>query len=90
MSQKITIEKLFPIMTPDYEDVSIIDNFKYEPSKEAVLEGLLPKYVKVEVLRVLLESLASEHGARMTAMENATKNSDEMIKKLSIGYNRQI
>lgn len=89
MSQKITVERLFPIMTPEYEDTSIVDNFKYEPDKDQVLEGLLPKYVKVEVLRILLESFASEHGARMTAMESATKNSDEMIKKLSLIYNRQ-
>ena len=89
MNQKITIERLFPIITPDYEDVSIVDNFKYEPSKQKVLEGLLPQYVKVEVLRILLESFASEHGARMTAMESATKNSDEMMKKLSLIYNRQ-
>ena len=89
MSQKITVERLFPIITPEYEDVSVVDNFKYEPSKQEVLEGLLPKYVKVEVLRILLESLASEHGARMTAMESATKNSDEMMKRLSLVYNRQ-
>jgi len=89
MSQKITVERLFPIITPEYEDASVMDNFKYEPSKHEVLEGLLPKYVKVEVLRVLLESFASEHGARMTAMESATKNSDEMMKKLSLIYNRQ-
>lgn len=89
MSQKITVERLFPIITPEYEDTLIMDNFKYEPSKEKVLEDLLPKYVKVEVLRILLEGLASEHGARMTAMESATKNSDEMMKKLSLVYNRQ-
>jgi len=89
MNQKITVERLFPIITPEYEDVSIVDNFKYEPSKQKVLEGLLPQYVKVEVLRILLESFASEHGARMTAMESATKNSDEMMKKLSLIYNRQ-
>ncbi len=89
MSQKITVERLFPIMTPEYQDTSIVDNFKYEPNKDEVLEGLLPKYVKVEVLRILLESFASEHGARMTAMESATKNSDEMMKKLSLIYNRQ-
>jgi len=89
MSQKITVERLFPIITPEYEDVSLVDNFKYEPNKQEVLKGLLPQYVKVEILRILLESFASEHGARMTAMESATKNSDEMMKKLSLVYNRQ-
>ena len=89
MSQKITVERVFPIVTPDYDSGESIDNYKYEPDKATVLEALLPKYVKVEMLRIMLESLASEHGARMTAMENATKNSDEMMKKLSIVYNRQ-
>lgn len=89
MSQKITVQRLFPIVTPEYEEVLTLDNFKYEPSKPEVLNELLPKYVRVEALRIMLEGLASEHGARMTAMENATKNSDEMIKRLSIVYNRQ-
>jgi len=87
MSHKITIERLFPIVTPEYEEIGTLDNFKYEPDKKMVLDELLPKYVKVELLRVLLEGLTSEHGARMTAMENATKNSEDMMKKLTIYYN---
>ncbi len=90
MSQRITVQRLFPIITPEYEEESSeLDSFIYEPSKQNVLDELLPKYVKVEALRIVLEGLASEHGARMTAMENATKNSDDMIKRLSVVYNRQ-
>jgi len=89
MSQKITVQRLFPIVTPEYEEVLSLDNFMYEPNKHEVLDELLPKYVKIEGLRIMLEGLASEHGARMTAMENATKNSDDMIKRLSVVYNRR-
>jgi F-type H+-transporting ATPase subunit gamma len=89
MSQKITVQRVFPIVTPEYEEVLGFDNFMYEPNKAVVLDELLPKYVKIEALRIMLEGLASEHGARMTAMENATKNSDDMIKRLSIVYNRR-
>ncbi len=60
----------------------------YEPSSEDVLASLLPKYVEVQVFRALLESSASEHGARMTAMDSASKNANEMIASLTLKYNR--
>jgi len=60
----------------------------YEPSVDAVLETLLPKYVEVQVFRALLESAASEHGARMTSMDSASKNASEMIGGLTLKYNR--
>jgi F-type H+-transporting ATPase subunit gamma len=60
----------------------------YEPSVDAVLESLLPKYVEVQLFRALLESSASEHGARMTAMDSASKNASEMIGALTLKYNR--
>jgi F-type H+-transporting ATPase subunit gamma len=62
--------------------------FIYEPSANAVLEKLVPQAVSVKVLRALLESVAAEHAARMTAMENATKNAGEMISTLTLFYNR--
>jgi len=62
--------------------------FIFEPNKERVLERLVPMYVEVTVLRALLESQASELGARMTAMDSATKNASEMIDKLTLQYNR--
>ena len=60
----------------------------YEPSEGEILDKLLPMYVEVQIYRALLESLASEYGARMTAMENATKNAAEMIDKLTLVYNK--
>jgi F-type H+-transporting ATPase subunit gamma len=63
-------------------------DFIYEPSREALLERLLPMYVEVSVFRALLESSASEHGARMTAMDNATTNAKKMINSLTLQYNR--
>lgn len=89
MTQKIVVEQVFPIIPPEHDELSNVDRYIYEPSEGDVLKDLLPKYVKIYGLRVLLESLASEHGARMTAMENATKNSEEMMKRLSLIYNRQ-
>jgi F-type H+-transporting ATPase subunit gamma len=60
----------------------------YEPSQVEILDKILPLYVEVQVYRGLLESLASEYGARMTAMENATNNAAEMIEKLTLVYNK--
>ena len=63
-------------------------DFLYEPSKAKLLDALLPAYVKSQLYRGLLESMASEFGARMTAMDNATTNAKEMISSLSLQYNR--
>jgi F-type H+-transporting ATPase subunit gamma len=96
ISQKVVFEPLVPI-TPSVDVGSEAANagvgganvdFIYEPSKRALLDRLLPMYVEIEVYRALLESIASEHGARMTAMDNATKNASEMINKLTLVYNR--
>ncbi|WP_224244829.1 ATP synthase F1 subunit gamma [Hyalangium gracile] len=63
-------------------------DFKYEPSRNDVLDRLVPQAVSIKLYRALLESVASEHGARMSAMENATSNATDMIGKLSLHYNR--
>ena len=89
MTQKIVVERMFPIIPPEYSEELATDQYLYEPDKEKIIAELLPKYVRIEILRILLESVASEHGARMTAMDNATRNSDEMMKKLSLTYNRK-
>lgn len=62
--------------------------YDFEPSEEVLLESLLPKNISVQIFRALQESYASEQGARMSAMESATKNSGEMLKKLNLIYNR--
>ncbi|ALN71342.1 F0F1 ATP synthase subunit gamma [Aureimonas sp. AU20] len=63
--------------------------YEYEPEPEAILADLIPRNIKVQVFRALLENAASEQGARMSAMDNATRNAGDMINKLSISYNRQ-
>ena len=59
-----------------------------DPTSRALLERLVPMYVEISVLRALLESMSSELGARMTAMDSATKNASEMIDRLTLSYNR--
>lgn len=63
-------------------------DFVYEPSEETILSALLPRYFKAKLFKALLESQASEYGARMAAMDSATKNAGEMIKKLTLQYNK--
>jgi len=63
-------------------------NYIFEPSKEEILEALVPKAIKVQLYKALLDSFASEHGARMTAMHQATENADEMLKDLKLTYNK--
>lgn len=63
-------------------------DFLYEPSREAILDELLPRYFKAKLFKALLESAAGEHGARMAAMDSATKNAGEMIRKLTLEYNK--
>ncbi|MCL6449959.1 MAG: ATP synthase F1 subunit gamma [Acetobacteraceae bacterium] len=79
---------LLPVAPPEGGRPSFLD-YIYEPSPEAVLEALVPAYVEVQVFLILLESKASEHGARMTAMGNATDNAEEMIQDLTLEYNRE-
>ena len=63
-------------------------DFNYEPDRDTVLEQLLPKHLAMQIWRAMLESEASEHGARMTAMDSATKNAKEMVSALTLMYNR--
>jgi len=64
-------------------------SYEYEPDEEAILADLLPRNISVQIFRALLENNASFFGAQMTAMDNATRNAGEMIKKLTLSYNRQ-
>jgi F-type H+-transporting ATPase subunit gamma len=86
LSQTPTLERLLPIEAP--AAVAPGREYLYEPSRAAVIEDLLPRFVEVKVFQALLESIASEHGARMTAMESATKNASEMIDRLTLDMNR--
>ncbi len=88
ITQKPVLFQLLPIETSTAGDAGAGIDFKYEPSREALLKDLLPRHVAMQVWRALLESAASEHGARMSAMESATKNAEEMIGMLTLQYNR--
>lgn len=87
VTQIQTLKRLLPI-TPDEEGATRQLEYLYEPSEEELLEELLPRYIQVQVYTGLLDSVASEHGARMTAMEAATSNAEEMIYKLTLKANR--
>ncbi len=88
ISQKLVVVQLLPIETPPGSEATSAIDFKYEPSREALLQDLVPRHLATQVWRALLESAASEHGARMSAMESATKNAEEMIGLLTLQYNR--
>ncbi|MBK8170494.1 MAG: ATP synthase F1 subunit gamma [Sandaracinaceae bacterium] len=88
ITQKVTMEQVLPIVPKEMPADTTAVDFIYEPSKKALLDRLLPMYVEVEVFRALLESVASEHGARMTAMDNATRNASELVGSLTLVYNR--
>jgi F-type H+-transporting ATPase subunit gamma len=88
MTQDITLEQLLPVTPKAGVAEEQNTQYIYEPSKAALLDELLPKHIEVQVFKSLLESLASEHGARMTAMDSASKNATEMIGKLTLIYNR--
>ena len=95
MTQRVVAERLLPIgptegALEEEEGTSnhSLDEFVFEPDREALLGRLVPMYAEISVLRALYESSASEHGARMTAMDSATKNAKEMIDSLTLQYNR--
>jgi F-type H+-transporting ATPase subunit gamma len=88
IAQKPVVFQLLPIETPPPTPGQAEIDFKYEPSREKLLADLLPRHIGMQVWRALLESAASEHGARMSAMESATKNAEEMIGLLTLQYNR--
>ena len=89
MSQRIVAEPLLPSQPMELsEDEGGPIDFVYEPNKEDLLETIMPMYVEVEIYRATLESTASEFGARMTAMENATNNAKDMISSLTLEFNK--
>ena len=93
ISQVPTALNLIPASLPEAvegeEEASGDVSYEYEPSEEAILGDLLPRNISVQVFRALLENAAGEMGAKMSAMDNATRNAGEMIDKLTLSYNRQ-
>ena len=94
ISQEVTQQQLIPLDVSDSSTESKEDTndtkaiYDYEPDEETILKDLLPKNVSIQIFKVLLESDAGEHGARMAAMDNATRNAGEMIDSLTLKYNR--
>ncbi|MBI3419873.1 MAG: F0F1 ATP synthase subunit gamma [Proteobacteria bacterium] len=91
LTQIVTIQQMIPVPMPKADEKpeqAAAIPYEYEPDEEGILADLLPRNVGVQLYRALLESAAGEQGARMTAMDNATRNAGEMIGKLTLQYNR--
>ncbi|MEN0002296.1 MAG: F0F1 ATP synthase subunit gamma, partial [Pseudomonadota bacterium] len=93
ISQIPTGQQVIPAHAPSDEADDTPDSaaavYEYEPDAASILEDLIPRNISVQIFRALLENAASEQGARMSAMDNATRNAGEMIEKLTVSYNRQ-
>ncbi|MFT6556686.1 F0F1 ATP synthase subunit gamma [Sneathiella sp.] len=90
LTQEVTEQQLIPASIPERSDDTENEiDYDYEPEEEEILADLLPRNISVQVYRALLENSASEQGARMSAMDNATRNAGEMIDKLTLQYNRE-
>jgi len=85
--QEPTTQQIIPVPAPKSE-VAADSVVEYEPEEEEILAALLPRYLKTQIFGALLENAASEQGASMTAMDNATRNAGDLISKLTIQYNR--
>ena len=91
LAQDPTVDQLIPVPSPETDAIAAAGGdavVSYEPGEEEILEELLPRYVKTQLFGALLEREASEQGASMTAMDNATRNAGDLINKLTIQYNR--
>jgi F-type H+-transporting ATPase subunit gamma len=90
ITQKVAVEQLLPIPKRAEGDApsAAYPEYLYEPNPRALLERLVPMYIEISLYRALLESQASEFGARMTAMDAATRNAKDMISRLTLQYNR--
>ena len=88
IAQDVFAHQLLPVVPAAHRGEGRPADFVYEPSRTAVLDHLLPLYVQIQLYRSGLESIASELGSRMSAMDGATRNAGEMIEKLSLQYNR--
>jgi len=90
ITQILTMKQLIPVETPENEDANgeVKAVYEFEPEEDVILEELLPRNLAVQIYGALTENGASEQGARMSAMDNATRNAGEMIDKLTLIYNR--
>jgi F-type H+-transporting ATPase subunit gamma len=87
--QELVAEQFLPIAAnPNAVESKTNNEYIFEPSKMEIVEDLIPKSLKIQFFKALLDSYASEHGARMTAMHKATDNANDMVKELKIVYNK--
>jgi F-type H+-transporting ATPase subunit gamma len=88
LSQVPTLEKILPVALSEAKETEQLTEYLYEPGAEELLSSLLPKITEIKIQRALLEATASEHGARMTAMDSATTNASKMMGSLTLQMNR--
>jgi F-type H+-transporting ATPase subunit gamma len=87
-TQRVTVEQFLPVAAPANTEGSKMKNdYIFEPSKEELFRTLTPRILKLQLYKTLIDSIASEHGARMTSMSKATDNANEMLKELRLKYN---
>jgi len=87
-TQEVTTEKLLPISMPENTEPQVETDYIFEPNRAEILDNLIPKSIKTQVFKSILDSVASEHGARMTAMHKATDNAQALKNDLVIFYNK--
>jgi F-type H+-transporting ATPase subunit gamma len=88
---RIVVDQFLPVPSAgqvEWKGAPVAVDYIYEPSKELILEAIVPRHLNFQIWRILLESNAAEQGARMAAMENATKNANDMIRQLQLQYNK--
>jgi F-type H+-transporting ATPase subunit gamma len=88
ISQTVQIQPLLPIQPGELKPDEARIDFEYEPDQKSVLATLIPLHLEIQLFRIMLEAIASEFGARMSAMDSATKNAKEMIGSLTLEFNR--
>ncbi len=82
------VQQIIPLNTEDSDEDKSDESYEFEPDEDEILSNLLPKNISTQIFKAMLENSASEQGARMSAMDNATRNAGEMVDKLTIEYNR--
>jgi len=87
--QEIKQEQMLPVLAPENTEDTASTDYIFEPNKEEIVENLIPKALKVQLYKALLDSFASEHGARMTAMHQATDNATSLLHDLKLQYNKE-
>lgn len=86
--QILTSEQLLPLLPEEKKEDTVELDYIIEPSKEKIIEELIPKAIKIQLYKAVLDSNASEHGARMTAMDKATENAGDLLRQLKLSYNQ--